>query len=124
VITSWTDDGILYTTHTRFLFITDDAMAERYCLSELFWPGDVPAHRSLYMEYNDGLNTEAMRAKETKLVADACARVRNNPMQYLDQYGVTHVLWNRRERPDWVVDPDDLGLVEIGRGEEWVLWRF
>ncbi len=101
VVTAWTDSGIVYTTHSRFLFISDADMAERYCVSYLFSPQSPDPHRSLYMEYNPILSSKRMRDRENALVTEACSRVRKNAAQYLEKYGVAHVLWNSDGQPDW-----------------------
>ncbi len=125
VVTAWTDDGIVYTTHSRFLFISDSDMAERYCVSYLFSPAMPDAHRSLYMEYNPILTSAEMREKERTLVSEACSRVRNDPGQYLEKYGVTHVLWNSAELPDWNMKMyPELRLVPQASGTGFVLYRW
>lgn len=101
VVTAWTDSGIVYTTHSRFLFISDADMAERYCVSTLFSPTFPEAHRALYMEYNAILDSKEMRDRERALVSEACTRVRKAPLEYLRKYGITHVLWNSEGQPDW-----------------------
>lgn len=124
VITAWTDDGIIYTHHARFLLISDRSMAERFCAMELFDPTPSP-FRSIYIEYNDVLDSPAMRAKERELVDDACATVRRYPSEYLRKYGVTHLLWNRREEPGWRIEgrAERLGFQVEGSGGGWTLWE-
>ena len=121
ILTSWTDDGIVYTTHTRFLLISDMDMAERFCVSELLSP-TVDPYRALYIEYNRVLDSPAMREREKELVNTACARVRKDPTTYLQRYGITHVLWNHREKPEWRMPPSDWHAVEAASGSGWTLW--
>lgn len=121
VLTSFSEEGIVYTTHTRFLLISDAEMAERYCLSELFSPTPPEAYRALYMEYNAVLDSPAMREHEHTLVQDACERVRINPLSSLRTYGVTHVLWNQVLKPDWNILLYPLPLQVIASSDEWLL---
>lgn len=124
VLTSWDPVGIVYTHHVRFLFISDAAMAERYCVVELFSPVSPVPHRALYIEYNHVLDSPAMREREKNLVSEACGRVRARPEEYLKKYEVTHVLWNQKERPEWVIESRKkaFGLSEQASGSGWVLW--
>lgn len=96
-------------------------MAERFCVTELFTPVPDP-FRALYIEYNHVLDSPEMRLRERSLVTEACDRVKKNPMEYLEKYGVSHVLWNSIERPDWVVPDDRLPFVPIASGTGWTLW--
>ncbi len=125
VVTAWTDDGIIYTTHARFLFISDSDMAERYCVSYLFSPEPPDPYRSLYMEYNAILDSKAMRDHEKALVSEACTRVRTSPATYLQKYGVTHVLWNSADHPDWKMDQyPTVHLMVQKTGTGFVLYRW
>ena len=121
VLTSFSEDGIVYTTHARFLLISDEDMAERFCLSELFSPSPPDAYRAIYMEYNAVLDSQAMRERERTLVRAACGRVREEPLPSLRKYGVTHVLWNRSRRPEWNVLLYDLPLEVVANGDAWLL---
>lgn len=121
VLTAWTEEGIVYTTHTRFLFISDEEMAERYCLSELFSQEMPDPKRALYMEYNAVLDSPAMRERERTLVQYACERVRKDPLSALRKYGVTHVLWDEAMRPEWNVMQYSLPLHVVASSNEWLL---
>jgi hypothetical protein len=124
VITAFTDEAILYTTHMRFLLISDEEMAERYCLSEELFSMDPPrSHRALYMEYNAVLDSSEMRAKEKELVDAACARVRADPEASLRQYGVTHVLWNFAIKERWNVTQHHFPLKVVAASESWALFE-
>ena len=121
VLTSFTDEGIVYTTHTRFLFLSDEEMAERYCLSQLFAPDPPDAYRALYMEYNAVLDSPQMRAREETLVSDACRDVRADPLPFLRTYGVTHVLWNQERQPEWLITRYPLPLTVLASSNRWLL---
>ncbi len=123
-LTSWDPVGIVYTHHVRFLFISDADMAERYCVAELFNPAPPTSHRALYIEYNHVLDSAAMREREKNLVDEACRRVRSNPKEYLKKYAVTHILWNQKERPQWVMKGKEkqLGFSQQASGSGWVMY--
>jgi len=90
----------------------------------MFNPNPDP-YRSLYIEYNRVLDSPAMRTREKQLVADACAYVQSHRPQMLQRYGVTHILWNKKERPQWRVRrvAERLGFTERASGSGWVLWE-
>ncbi len=120
-ITAWTDNGIVYTTHARFLLISDTELVERYCVSELANP--TPSlTRVLDLEYNRILQSTEYQAYQNRLLLEACNRVKADPVFYLHKYGVTMVLWNKVQRPNWKVNAAALGLEEVRSGENWVLW--
>lgn len=121
LITSFTSAGILYTTHARFLLIADAAIAERYCVSEMFTPTP-RTNRVFALEYNRILQSVAMQDHERRLVEVACRRVRADRSRYLRKYDVHFVLWNRRDRPDWQIDPS-LPLGVVKDAPTWTLLR-
>jgi hypothetical protein len=126
LLTSWTDDGIVYGQHARFLMISDAQMAERYCLSELFAPVSPDPYRALYIEYNVVLDSQKMRQRERDLIHEACQRVRSAPWSYIQKYHVTHILWNGAERPNWNMSmyPEvQAHLMLRERGVEWALFE-
>lgn len=121
LVTSWTDDGIVYTTHARFLLISDAELAERYCVSAMFHPKPLPA-RVLSLEYNRVLQSSAYQQYEQKLLSEACARVKKDPRAYLSKYGVNFILWNHTEAPTWRIDENAFHLAPLGIGSGWTLW--
>ncbi len=121
-VTAWTHHGIVYTTHSRFLFISDEAMAESFCMSEVF-AEEIRPLRALYIEYNRVLDSLAMRQREESLVTELCQQVRAEPMKYMRAYGVRYILENSKERPDWHVDRSIAALAVIGSGSGWTLWE-
>ncbi len=122
LLTAWTHHGIVYTTHSRFLFISDADMADRFCMSELFSEFPDP-YRSLYIEYNDVLDSPEMRERERSLVTEACMLVRAEPVKHLREYDVRYILENTKDRPDWRADTDLPSLSQIGTGSGWTLWE-
>jgi hypothetical protein len=122
IVTAWTIDGIVYTTHARFLLISDADLAERYCVSEMFDPSPLPA-RVLSIEYNRVLQSPEYQSYEQGLLTSACARVKKDPLAYLKKYGVTRILWNQVNRPQWQIDAKALHLTPDGSGESWKMWK-
>lgn len=122
ILTAFTPDGILYTTHSRFLFISDALLAEHYCMSQLF-KENPPSERVLYNEYNRVLWSSAMQERQRRLVGEACKRVQSDPLGHMRQYGVDYILWNQKQEPDWHVDTKVLPLEEVASGSGWTIWR-
>lgn len=122
-ITAWTDHGIVYTTHARFLFISDADLVERYCVAEFANPHP-ERNRVLDFEYNRILQSAEYQAYQQRLITETCVRVKADPLTYFRKYAVTMVLWNAVQRPAWEIDADRLGLKKVREGEGWVLWTF
>lgn len=121
VVTSFLPEGIVYTTHSRFLLISDEEMAERYCMSELFSESTPDPIRALYMEYRPELDAPDAREREKSLVLEACSRVRRDPMTYLQKYGVTHILWNQELKPTWDIKQFPIPLTIVDGTVDWML---
>ncbi len=121
VLTSFTDEGIIYTTHARHLLLSDAELAERFCLSELFLGSPPNPYRSLYIEYTPVLDSLKMRERERVLVGEACERVRSDPLPWLRKYGVTHILWNQEGKPQWSMTRYSLPLTVLEASNTWLL---
>lgn len=121
VLTSFLPEGIVYTTHTRFLLISDEEMAERYCVSNVFSVKPPDPYRALYIEYRAELDAPEARAREQDLVNAACARVRADPLSYLRKYDVTHILWNHHLNEEWNILQYKLPLNALESSSDWIL---
>lgn len=122
IVTAWTDHGIVYTTHARFLFISDADLVERYCVAEIANPHP-EENRVLDFEYNRILQSDDYQTYQHQLITETCARVKADPLTYFRKYDVALFLWNKDQRPMWNVDALRLGLEKVSTGDEWVLWR-
>jgi len=122
IVTAWTDHGIVYTTHARFLFISDADLVERYCVAEIANP-QPEGNRVLDFEYNRILQSAVYQAYQQRLITETCIRVKADPLTYFRKYNVSLFLWNKEQRPAWTVDAARLGLTEAQEGEDWILWK-
>ncbi len=121
VLTSFLPEGIVYTSHARFLLISDEEMAERYCVSNVFSVQSPDPYRALYIEYRAELDTPEARKRERDLVNGACARVRTDPLSYLRKYHVTHILWNQHISDEWNILQYKLPLKALESSSDWIL---
>ena len=121
VLTSFLPEGIVYTSHTRFLLISDEEMAERYCVSNVFSVQSPDPYRTLYIEYRAELDAPEARKRENDLVNAACARVRADPLSYLRKYHVTHILWNQHISDEWNILQYKLPLKALESSSDWIL---
>lgn len=117
MVTTWTDDDVVYTAYIKHLLIGDEEYAERYCLSELFNPAgpDLTWLAREVVETGDGAEIERRRAQ----FAAICAPVREHHRTFLRKYGVDFVLWNERLHPEWHISS---AYKLQKRGAGWSLW--
>jgi len=119
MVTTWTDDDVLFTAYVKHLVMSDAEYAERYCLTEIFTPGgpDIDWLVREVMERPD--DKEFTRRK--KQFTDVCAPIRRSPDQYLKKYNITKLLWNEKLRPEWKID--QVKFKKIAGGEGWSVWE-
>jgi hypothetical protein len=120
LLASTTNDDVVFTDYSRILLVSNQEYIERYCLSEALSSSPIDAH------YIPEFNEEQSRAGREmtrhiydmfeRMSKDICAKVDANVPFYLDRYEVTTVLWNSREKPDWVFSADHFKLREEGEG--------
>ncbi len=117
MVTTWTDDDVVYTAYIKHLLISDEEYAERYCLSEMFSPAgpDLLWLSREVVETGDSAEIERRRAQ----FAAICAPVRQHPRTFLKKYGIDLILWNERLHPEWHI-PSSYTL--RSRGTDWSLW--
>lgn len=119
MVTSWTDDDVVFTPYVRHLLVSNGEFAERYCLSELANPVGPDFHWIAW---------EATQVQSAHLYSERreefqrlCTTLFADPRAALRKYGVDLLLWNHRERPTWKV-PSEL-FEKVGEGEDWSLYR-
>ncbi len=124
IIASVTDDDVVYTNYSKILVVSTMERAQRYCLSNTLSPG--PINTGFLADYDDEESVAArpqaawLYDRHLEITQEACAWVREDLRRALAHFGVTKILWNERERPEWVVDPMVFTLEEQGEG--WSLW--
>lgn len=118
MITSWTDDDVVFTAYVRHLIVSDTEYVERFCLSELMNPAG-PDLTWLAHEVVEIPSVHDYAAREAQFRA-ACTPVRAHPKDFLKKYRVTKLLWNETLRPEWKINAA-LFKKEIS-GSGWSLW--
>lgn len=118
MVTTWTDDDVIFTAYARHLLISDEEYAQRYCLTELFNPAgpdiDWLAHEVVERPSGEDY------AQRREQFAAICDPIRASPGNYLKKYGVSKLLWNERLRPEWRIDQRRFARVQ--RGDGWSVW--
>lgn len=124
MVASSTRHDVIFTEHARHLLISTQEYAERYCLSDLFTMDSHPQWIAYILQETGRLG----RDREKELYAErlatataACLHVREDPVRYIKQYGVTLLLWDEKDHPEWLIDPALFTLEKQGEG--WSLWR-
>jgi hypothetical protein len=125
IIGTYTDHDLLYTEFLRHVLLSFPELAERYCLTR-FMTGK-PADTE-WLAYNvQELSGAGQTATLTKverdkvLTKDACVEVYARPKETLQKFGVTLVLWDEKNYPDWEIPPAIFQETEKGAG--WSLWK-
>lgn len=126
IIASYTDHDVAFTEYAGFLLITDEEYAERACLSEIFAPQPIDyeglvVHAEEKLKVIRGQQTEEKYQQKVHEANAVCDAVRSDPQMYMGKYGVTRILWNQKERPEWRID--ETLFTQIAEGEGWALYR-
>jgi hypothetical protein len=124
-VSAHTDDDVVFIEFARHLLISTSEYAERYCLSEM---SSVPPVDGSWvperLQELSAIGHEQIAdvfASNKKIAQQACCAVRRDPAVFLQQFGVTSLLWNERSHPEWYIDP--LFFVRERQGDGWSLWR-
>jgi hypothetical protein len=124
IVASYTGRDLAFTEYSAFLLVTDEEFTERACLSELFAApfdyADAVVHGEERLRVLRGQETQEEYERSLAAADAICRRVRADPAPVLARYGVTHLLWDERNRPDWRIDERLFSVVE--RGEGWSVW--
>jgi len=121
-----TKHDVMYSIYLKNVLMSHTEIAERYCLTQL---PVLPRNRRItenrfliYPDANSAFREDpTVREREVAMVKEACARFDRDPEKALQQYGVTHVLWDEKRQPMWdVTKLGSLNLLE--RSEGWSLW--
>jgi hypothetical protein len=124
VVAANTKHDVVFTEHARHLLISTQEYAERYCLTTLFAPDAHPEWIADMLVETGRLNIarqDELHAERLVTATDACRRVRSNPKEWLQRYGVTMLLWNEKDHPEWKID---LSLFMLDKqGDGWSVWK-
>ena len=119
MVTSWTDDDVVFTAYVKHMLVSDQEYVERYCLSEAFSQGG-PDLQWLASEVVETKQEDLIAAKKIEFKS-FCDPVLTDPQKFLKKYDVHFLLWNERLRPDFGIKIGSFRLQERGSG--WSLWR-
>lgn len=125
VIASYTQQDVAFTEYSGFLLISDKEYVERACLATLFAP--LPTdYKTLVVHAEERLRV--LRGQEPRALYEshlaeaniACTALRADRAAALKRYGVTHVLWNQAEHPEWKLPAF---LKQAAKGDGWSIWQ-
>ncbi len=119
---------VVYALYLKNLLLSNEEIAQRYCSEQL--PLD-PKFRDIshqaWLIYPDAdsayANDPSVRAREVRMVEDACAALDKNPPAALRKFGVEYVLWDEEREPRWNLSRLKVSLKKAGSGEGWSLWK-
>ena len=123
LIAADTKHDIAFVENVRHLLVSNTEYSERYCLSTLFAPDAHPEWVSNTLLETGRLGRarqEELMKERLAITTDACKRVRSNPAYWLRHYGVSLLLWDEKDHPEWVIDRSLFVLSKQGKG--WSLW--
>ncbi len=116
---SRTPADVVFTPYVQHIVVSNAEFAARGCMAELFQPGG--ADVELLAWHTLQFRGQHMLPERTAEFRRVCDNVLQNPLLSMLHYQVDLILWNERERPEWVMDPAIAERVEQGDG--WSLWR-
>ncbi len=124
IIGTYSHHDLLYTEYLRHVLMSTPELAERYCLTQFITgkPADTD-----WLAYNiQELSAAGQKAtlekveRDKKLTKEACDLVYAHPAEVLEKYGVTLMLWDEKNYPDWKIPATYFVVSERGSG--WSLW--
>lgn len=125
ILGTYTDHDLLYTEYIRHILMSFSERADRYCLTQ-FMTGK-PADTD-WLAYNvQELSAAGQKATLEKVERDkvltkaSCENVYARPKEALKRYGVTLLLWDEKNYPDWNIPEKYFTPSEKGVG--WSVWR-
>ena len=126
LVASYTRHDVVFTEYSAFLLTTDAEFAERACLSTLatgklydFESHVVFEEARLRIRRNQESVTEYLNALTD--AKETCDKVLHNGSAYLMKYGVTLLLWDEKDHPEWKIDK--ILFTKIKQGEGWSIWE-
>lgn len=121
-----THHDTVYSIYLKNVLISDKEFAQRYCLTLL---PTSPKERHiedqknlLYFEQRE--RGAEIRAKEVRVVEEACNEMDKDPNGFLKKYDVQYLLWNEKRNPSWDLRKlKKVRLEKVVQEEEWSLWK-
>jgi hypothetical protein len=125
-IASNTHHDIVYSIYLKNVLMTHQEIALRFCLTQLPLR---PDKRNIvdrdHLVYPDAVSAFGgdTRKQEEALVSAACRELDLDPNISIRTFEVSHILWNKRQEPDWNIGRLRMDLEEVASGETWVLYK-
>lgn len=125
IVGTYTHHDLLYTEYLRHVLMSCPELARRYCLTQHVTgrPADTD-----WLAYNvQELSAAGVPATLAKVERDRemtkkeCADVYAHPKDALTEYGVTLLLWDEKNYPDWKIPASLFTVSEKGAG--WSIWK-
>lgn len=125
IIGTYTDHDVVFTPYVRHTLVSFSELAERQCLTQFLTgrPADTEYLPREVQELSAAgrAQVESVLQRDFGLAKEACDFVYASPEDALTKYGVTHVLWDEKNHPDWNIPASLFSVTEKGAG--WSLWR-
>ncbi len=123
-----TKHDVLYSVYLQNLFITNEEIAERFCLTQTPMAPDKRhiAERDWLIHPSAtraAKQDPSVRQREVRMVEEACAHIDADPASSLRKYAVEFVLWDERRVPEWDLSRLKVPLEPVDKGEGWSLWK-
>ena len=125
-IASNTHHDIVYSIYLKNVLMSHQEVASRFCLTQLPLRPDMRliSERG-HLVYPDAVSAFGgdLRAQEEAMVFAACRELDLDPNISIRTYEVSHILWNKRQVPNWNIGRLRMDLIEIASDETWVLYK-
>jgi hypothetical protein len=118
MVKAWTDDDVVFTPYVQSLLVSDADYIRRNCLSQALSSKGIDV-RAIAWELTQFRGISQLPMREAQ-VRSLCAPFLQNLRTALSVYHVDLLLWDEKNHPDWVVDPQIFEKIQSGNG--WSLW--
>jgi hypothetical protein len=125
IVGTYTDHDVVFTRFMRHTLVHFQELAERECLTQ-YVTGRPPDTEWLPHDVEElsaagKAKVEAVLERDLVLTKAACDEVYKNPGAALSRYGVSLVLWDEKNYPDWKIPAAYFTVGEKGAG--WSMWH-
>lgn len=125
IVGAYTDDDLAYSPFLKHTLVTFHELADRYCLTQIpngaLFDDKGLADNVKELSAAGAEGTERLFEQHVSETREVCDRTtKGGAAGLLRTYGVTRLLWDERNHPEWRIDPRLFELIEKGDG--WSLW--
>lgn len=118
-----TKHDIVFSVYLQHTLVTDEELAERYCLSIIGFPREQWVTPSaMLISPAAARAVPARRIEEEQLIRRTCEFVAKNLPSYIEKYGIDAVAINEDANPVWDISRFRLPLEKVATGSGWTLW--